>query len=126
MHIFLPTIFRQKYKIYSMKYLLSTGKTTTQPERYILDLFRLYLGIMPSDIPGAPNIGFNFNLSDVFKSDLPDEIRSRVSDLIRRIQARIKSGLSITLESCELISPTQARIVVGCGEIQGEEIIIEL
>jgi len=109
-----------------MKYLLSTGKTTTQPERYVLDLFRLYLGIMPSDIPGAPNIGFNFNLSDVFKADLPDEVRSRVSDLIRRIQARIKSGLSITLESCELISPNQARIVVGCGEIQGEEIIIEL
>lgn len=109
-----------------MKYLLSTGKTTTLPEVYVLDLFRLYLGIMPNDIPGAPEIGFNFNLSGVFKSSLPAEVKDRVSGLIRKLQERFKSGLSITLESCEILDESHARITVGCGRISGEEIIINL
>ena len=48
-------------KIYMKRYLLSTGASTTEIEKYVLDLFKLYIQIYPGDIPGS-NIGFNFIL----------------------------------------------------------------
>ena len=107
------------------KYLLSTGRTTTKLEYYVLDLFRLYLSIYPRDIPGADRIGFDFNLRDTFKANLPEEVRRRVGDLVSAFRNRFKSGVNIELENCELIDERLARITVSCGEITGEEIVID-
>ena len=41
------------------RYLLSTGVISTKIELYILDLFKLNLGIHPGDIPHASDMGFN-------------------------------------------------------------------
>ena len=108
------------------KYLLSTGKVTDKIEYYILDLFRLYLSIYPRDIPGADRIGFDFNLTDTFKANLSEEVESRVSGLISKIRDRFQSGISINLESCELIDERLAKIIVSVGEIRGEEIVIDI
>ena len=97
-----------------MKYLLSTGETTGKIEKYILDLFKLNMAIYPDDIPNS-NIGFNFVISDVKKSELPGEIRSRITSLITRLQSRF-SGITISLESLELLSEELARVVVKVNQ----------
>ena len=102
------------------KYLLSTGKITTKFEEYVLDLFRLYLGIYPNDIPGAGSIGFDFNLRGVYKANLANEVENRVSNLISNIKDRFKSGADIRLTSCELIDEKLAKIVVSCGTTSEE------
>ena len=97
-----------------MKYLLSTGETTGKIEKYILDLFKLNMAIYPDDIPNS-NIGFNFVITDVKKSELPEEIKSRITSLITRLQARF-SGITISLESLELLSEELARVVVKVNQ----------
>lgn len=106
------------------KYLLSTGRVTEKIEYYVLDLFRLYLSIYPKDIPGADRIGFDFNVTNTFKANLADEVTRRVRDLISRLRERFDKGIDIDLISCELLDETRVRIVVSCGEIKGEEIVI--
>lgn len=97
-----------------MKYLLSTGETTGKIEKYILDLFKLNMAIYPDDIPNS-NIGFNFVITDVKKSELPEEIKSRITSLITRLQSRF-SGITISLESLELLSEELARVVVKVNQ----------
>ena len=97
-----------------MKYLLSTGETTGKIEKYILDLFKLNMAIYPDDIPNS-NIGFNFVITDVKKSELPEEIKSRITSLITRLQSRF-SGITISLESIELLSEELARVVVRVNQ----------
>lgn len=97
-----------------MKYLLSTGETTGKIEKYILDLFKLNMAIYPNDIPNS-NIGFNFVITDVKKSELPGEIKSRITSLITRLQSRF-SGITISLESLELLSEELARVVVKVNQ----------
>lgn len=97
-----------------MKYLLSTGETTGKIEKYILDLFKLNMAIYPDDIPNS-NIGFNFVITDVKKSELPGEIKSRITSLITRLQSRF-SGITISLESLELLSEELARVVVRVNQ----------
>lgn len=97
-----------------MKYLLSTGETTGKIEKYILDLFKLNMAIYPDDIPNS-NIGFNFVITDVKKSELPGEIRSRITSLITHLQSRF-SGITISLESLELLSEELARVVVRVNQ----------
>jgi hypothetical protein len=70
------------------KYLLSTGKSTTQVEKYILDLFKLNLKIWPGDIPGLPKVGFDFILTDTKKDEVVDEVRYRVRTLVDRLKER--------------------------------------
>jgi hypothetical protein len=108
------------------KYLLSTGRVTTKFEEYIVDLFRLYLQIYPDDIPGASNIGFNFILTDVMKSDLPDEVLYRAQSLVNSIKNKFSQGIDISLESCELIDEKLAKIVVKVNKKYSEEITIDL
>ena len=97
-----------------MKYLLSTGEITGKIEKYILDLFKLNMAIYPDDIPNS-NIGFNFVITDVKKSELPEEIKSRITSLITRLQSRF-SGITISLESLELLSEELARVVVRVNQ----------
>ena len=97
-----------------MKYLLSTGETTGKIEKYILDLFKLNMAIYPDDISNS-TIGFNFVITDVKKSELPEEIKSRITSLITRLQSRF-SGITISLESLELLSEELARVVVRVNQ----------
>lgn len=114
------------------KYLLSTGEYTDKPEKYIIDLFRLYLTVYPKDIPGAGYIGFNFVLTDVKKDGLATEVESRVSQLVNRISEKIKEETSflgktytITTKEIALIDETRVRIVIDVNE-NTSELIIDL
>ena len=46
-----------------VKYLLSTGDTTTKIEEYVLDLFKMNLVVRPDDIPHYSTVGFDFSNS---------------------------------------------------------------
>jgi len=108
------------------KYLLSTGTATDRLEYYVLDLFKLYLKIYPGDIPGASGLGFDFNLAGVQKADLPSVISTKVSQLVRTIQGRFKSGVTITLDSVEIVSEEKAKIVVTVNRDVTDDIYINL
>lgn len=108
----------------NMKYLLSTGRSTDKLEVYILDLFKLYLNIMPGDIPGY-GIGFNFVLTDTLKSELSSAIRNRISDLIGTIQRKFDSSkVQISVSSLDIISDEKVKLVVTVNNTSSEEIII--
>lgn len=102
-----------------MRYLLSTGRVTEKKEKYVLDLFKLYLSIRPGDIPGAKNIGFNFVLTNTKKDELLEEIRSRVGSLVSSIK-NVCSGVDISLETLEFIDETRVRVVVKANELTEE------
>lgn len=108
------------------KYLLSTGTATDRLEYYVLDLFRLYLKIYPGDIPGASGLGFDFNLGDTRKADIPSVVSSRMLDLVNKIQARFTGGIKISLDSVEIIDETRARIVVTVNNSVTEDIYVNL
>lgn len=106
-----------------MKYLLSTGYSTNKIEYYILDLFKLYLGIYPKDIPGAPNIGFNFILGDTKKDELVNNINSRINELINKIKSNYSDTTTttvITLKSIEIIDESRVRITIDVNSYIGE------
>jgi len=110
-----------------MKYLLSTGKATDRLEYYVMDLFRLYLSIQPRDIPGSPQIGFNFTLSGTFKSDLVSAVESKVKELVSVISGRFNSNsIVIEIESLEIVDETLAKLVVSVNKLTSDEILINL
>ena len=103
-----------------MKYILSSGRGTTRVEEYIIDLFKLYLKIYPGDVPFAPEYGFNWDLSGIYKADLPKELKARVEELVRKVNSRFASGVSLSVKSLDLIDETRARLVVQAGEYASE------
>ena len=109
-----------------MKYLLSDNTVTTQVEYYVIDLFKLYLSVYPGDIPGADSIGFDFNLRGTFKANLASEVESRISSLVTKFQSKFNGSLSFSLDSVELIDESLVKIVVSCGKVQSDEILIGL
>lgn len=109
-----------------MKYLLSTGQTTGQVEYYIIDLFRLYLNIYPKDIPGAPNIGFNFIFTDVKKKDLAFSINSRVEQLIIKIKEKFTGNLDIKIVSLDLIDETKVKLIISVNQIESNDILVDI
>ena len=56
----------------------------------------------PDDIPGAKDIGFDFIITNTMKSELPDEVKNRVKDLVQKIRSRF-NNLSIEVESVDII-----------------------
>lgn len=90
------------------KYLLSTGESTTKFEKYVLDLFKLNLKIVPGDIPNS-GIGFNFILSGVKGDELLGTIKYRINTLVDRIKSRF-SSVEMSVDSVELLSKEKARI----------------
>lgn len=106
-----------------MKYLLSTGETTSKIEKYIIDLFKLNMAIYPGDIPNS-RIGFNFVITDIKKSELPNEIKSRITSLITSLQSRF-SGITINLESLELLSEDLVRVTVRVNQ-ESEQIELNI
>ena len=109
-----------------MKYLLSDNTVTTQVEYYVIDLFKLYLSVYPGDIPGADSIGFDFNLRGTFKADLASEVESRISNLVTKFQSKFNGSLTFGLDSVELIDDSLVKIVVSCGRVQSDDILISL
>ena len=109
-----------------MKYLLSDNTVTTQVEYYVIDLFKLYLSVYPGDIPGADSIGFDFNLRGTFKADLASEVESRISSLVNKFQSRFSGNLSFVLEECSLVDNSLVKIVVSCGRVRSDDIMINL
>lgn len=109
-----------------MKYLLSTGMSTSKIEYYIIDLFKLYLSIYPGDIPGAPKIGFDFILTDTKKDELVDEVKYRVESLVSKIKEKFNRGLSIEIESIEIIDETRAKLIIRVDQIRSDNILIDL
>ena len=106
-----------------MKYILSDGRSTTRVEEYMVDLFKLYLTIFPGDIPGAPDYGFDFDLVGVYKQDLPTELKTRVAELVKKINSRFTSGVSLSVSSLEIIDETKARLVVNAGSVSSEIVL---
>lgn len=95
-----------------MSYLLSTGEITSKIEKYILDLFRIYLNVYPRDIPGDPKIGFNFIFNDVKKDEIISEIQSRVSQLASKIKDKFGGKYNIVVDSIEVLDESRVRITI--------------
>jgi hypothetical protein len=116
-------IYRDSY-IYAInmtKYLLSTGKSTTQVEKYILDLFKLNLKIWPGDIPGLPKVGFDFILTDTKKDEIIDEVRYRVRTLVDRLKERFSNQkIDIEVSSIDLIDSERVSVVINVGDYSDE------
>lgn len=96
-----------------MKYLLTTGEYTSRTERYILDLFKLYFEVEPSEIPNS-SIGFNKTLTNVNKEDLKEEVSDRLRRLISRFQDKFTS-VKITLDDLEMIDESTFKIKVSAN-----------
>ena len=101
-----------------MQYLLSSGAVTSKVEEYIIDLFKLNMAVYPGDIPWSA-IGFDFIMTDVKKAEVPNEIEYRVKKLLDRFQERFR-GVSISLESLEILDETRARVVFNVNKERGE------
>ena len=97
------------------KYLLSTGSTTTLLERYILDLFKLYLRIYPGDIPGLPEMGFDFILTDVKKDEVVREVTRRAESLVSVLRGKFDENITIEISSIELINEEKISIIINVG-----------
>lgn len=109
------------------KYLLSTGKTTTKVEEYIIDLFRLYLTIYPGDIPHYKKLGFDFLITDVTKDNLERDVKSKVESLISKIQNSLPNQkYKITISTLELIDEETVRLVIDVSGSKSEDIFISL
>lgn len=109
-----------------MKYLLSDGTLTEIREEYITDLFRLALCVYPKDIPGLLDFGFDFLITDTFKSDLGQEVYGRVSRLAETIKKSQPGNLEISILSCDLIDEKLAKVVIKVNDYVSNEINIEL
>ena len=95
-----------------MKYLLSTGESTTKYDLYLIDMFRLYLSIYPGDIPGS-DIGFDFILSDIKKDELLDEINSRLETVLKQFNNNSLLNVNpLSIDQVYMISDDTVEIVV--------------
>lgn len=97
-----------------INYLLSTGRSTTKVERYILDLFRLNIQIFPGDIPGS-NVGFDFVITDTKKDEILSTIRSRVNSLVSTIQSKF-NGIDINVNSIEFLDEERVLINIEVND----------
>lgn len=109
------------------RYLLSTGETTTKAEEYIIDLFRLYLGVYPGDIPHYKKLGFDFLLTDATKDGLKSYVKSKVDLLIGKIQDILPNKkYKISVNTLEVIDEETVRLVIDVDNVTSEDIFINL
>lgn len=110
-----------------IKYLLSTGDTTTKIEEYVLDLFKMNLCIRPNDIPHYPTLGFDFTLVGIPKDQLQFEIKRRLENLISNIQNLFdKSVVKISLDSVVVINEEVVSVVIKINNYTSSEIKIDI
>ena len=109
------------------RYLLSTGETTTKAEEYIIDLFRLYLGVYPGDIPHYKRLGFDFLLTSVTKENLKSDITLKVDQLIGKIQDILPNKkYNISINTLDLIDEETVKLVIDVDGTLSEDIFINL
>lgn len=96
------------------RYLLTNGESTDKMEVYILDLFKLYLSIHPNDIPHS-EIGFDFNLTDIRKDELLNEVKSRVNNLVKVFKNKFKE-YSITVSEISLINEEKIKLILDVNK----------
>lgn len=109
------------------KYLLTSGSTTTKIEEYIIDLFKLYLGVYPGDIPHTKRIGFDFLLTDITKDSLEYNVKSKVNQLVSKIQDILPNKkYEVSVASLTLIDEETVKLVIDVNGVQSEDIIINL
>lgn len=94
------------------KYILSTGEVTEKPERYVQDLFKLFLTVYPGDIPNS-DLGFNFILGDVKKDEFSIAINERAVELVNKVNNYIPAEVSLELDSIDILSYDKVRIFVN-------------
>lgn len=98
------------------KYLLSTGYSTDLMEKYILDLFRIYLLTNIDDIPNS-SIGFNFTLTNVKKDELVDELKSRLTALVN-VFAKKFTSYKINVDELVLIDETKVKLTLNINKVK--------
>lgn len=108
------------------KYLLSTGQSTTKIEEYVIDLFKIFLQVNPSDIPHKDSIGFDFVMTNVMKDRLKSELNFRVTSLIKKISERFNNSLTIKISSLDLIDEEKAKLIIDVNGLLSEEFNIDL
>lgn len=108
-----------------MKYLLSTGKDTGKVELYILDLFKIYLKLIPGDIPGNSKIGSKFNLIGITKQNLKSEVSSRLSELVDSIRQQF-SNVSIELTDVILFNEETVKFTITVSGKESENFEINI
>ena len=107
------------------KYLLSTGRSTSKIEEYVMDLLDLYIKINPGDIPHNDSIGFNFILTNTMKDELENEIVYRLKSLIDTIKSQVPD-VGLKIESITLINEEKVRLVLQINGKVAEEYYISL
>lgn len=99
------------------KFLLSTGRSTSRIEYYIIDLFKLHLGIFPGDIPYNQNLGFDFSLSDILKKDLETEVTNKLNNLVDKFQRSFGETVSISIDNIEIIDEQTVNLVITVNSV---------
>ena len=101
------------------QYFLSNGTVTSDVAVYILDLFKLYLGVNPGDIPYVPDFGFNFTFAGIPKVELKDKIQFRMESLIKIIKDSFP-GSTIVLEDLEMPSEETVRAIISVNGVKSD------
>jgi hypothetical protein len=107
------------------KFVLSTGRTTTKIEEYILDLFKLYLSVNPGDIQYLPEFGFNFTFAGIPKADLPDKIQFRMESFVKKVSESFP-GTRIVLEELSMISEETVRATISVNGTTSDNIFVNI
>ena len=109
------------------RYLLSTGELTTKAEEYIIDLFRIYLTVYPGDIPHNKRLGFDFLLTGITKDNLESRIKSRIEQLIEKIQDILPNKkYKIKINTLDLIDEETIKLVIDVDGYLSDDIFINL
>lgn len=96
-------------------FLLSTGEITDSPEKYVMDLIKLNLTIMPGDVP-LSQLGFNFNLTNTTKDQLGSRIQEKSQDLIQLVRDQFPS-VPIEINSIDLVDEEVVYLEVQVGSL---------
>lgn len=106
------------------QYLLSDGTSTKKTEKYIIDLFRLNLHILPKDIPGS-DIGFNTIITNTKKDEFVLELRSRIEGLLKQISKRFGDAFKSTIDGIELVSKNNIKVTITVSGYT-EEVTVQI
>lgn len=106
-------------------FVLSDGRVTADIPEYVLDLFRLVLSVLPGDIPGLPDFGFDFRFAGVPSADLPEKVEFRAKALVEQIGKSFPTH-SIELTDLEVIDSRTVRLEVTIDGSSSSSIYIDI
>ena len=105
-------------------YVLSTGEITKKEERYVLDLFKIFLRLYPLDVPGS-DVGFDYFLGDTKKDELKGKILRKAQELVSKVKEKAPKNVDMSIESIDILSYSEATIKIRAG-IYEEDIMINI